>query len=40
MKYTTIYNDPIRRATVFEPWCYWDDAFSNDELNKVIEYCE
>mgnify|MGYP003327558548 FL=1 len=40
MKYTTIYNDPIRRATVFEPWCYWDDVFSNDELNKVIEYCE
>ena len=40
MKYSTIYNDPIRRATVFEPWCYWDDVFSNDELNKVIEYCE
>lgn len=40
MKYTTIYNDPVRRSTVTEPWCYWDGAFTNEELQKIIDYCE
>ena len=40
MRYTTIYNDPVRRATVFEPWCYWDKAFTDEELQQIIDYCE
>ena len=40
MRYTTIYNDPVRRSTVTEPWCYWDGAFTDEELQKVIDYCE
>ncbi len=40
MRYTTIYNDPVRRSTVTESWCYWDSAFTDEELQKVIDYCE
>lgn len=40
MRYTTIYNDPVKRSTVFEPWCYWDNAFTEEELQKIIDYCE
>lgn len=40
MRYTTIYNDPVRRSSVTEPWCYWDNAFTDEELNKIIDYCE
>ena len=40
MRYTTIYNNPIRRSTVTEPWCYWDGAFTDEEIQKIIDYCE
>lgn len=38
--YKTIYNDPVKRSTITEPWCYWDDAFTEKELNDIIQYCE
>lgn len=40
MKYTTIYNDPTARAKVSHGWTYWDDAFTDEELQKVIDYCD
>jgi PKHD-type hydroxylase len=40
MKYTTIYNDPVNRSSITHPWAYWDDAFSSDQLQKIIDYCE
>lgn len=40
MPYTTIYNDPYSRAKFIEPWAYWDDAFTNEELEKIVTYCE
>jgi PKHD-type hydroxylase len=40
MTYTTIYNDPYSRAKFIEPWIYWDDAFTNEELEKIVSYCE
>ena len=40
MRYTTIYNNPIRRSAVTEPWCYWDGAFTDEEIQKIIDYCE
>jgi len=40
MKLTTIYNDPYNRATKIEPWVYWDKGFSDEELQKIIDYCE
>ena len=40
MTYTTIYNDPYSRAKYIEPWVYWDDAFTEQELDKIVSYCE
>lgn len=40
MSYTTIYNDPYARAKFIEPWVYWDDAFTEEELEKIVSYCE
>jgi PKHD-type hydroxylase len=40
MSYTTIYNDPYARAKYIEPWVYWDDAFTAEELEKIVCYCE
>lgn len=40
MPYTTIYNDPYARAKFIEPWIYWDDAFTDEELEKIVMYCE
>lgn len=38
MKYSTIHNDPINRSTIVNPWSYWDDGFSEEEISKLIEY--
>ena len=38
--YTTIYNNPWERATVTFPYVWWDDGFSTEELQKIIDYCE
>ena len=40
MRYTTIYNDPVNRATISHSWAYWDNAFSAEQLEKIVEYCE
>jgi PKHD-type hydroxylase len=40
MTYTTIYNDPYSRAKFIEPWVYWDNAFTDEELEKIVMYCE
>ncbi len=39
MKYKTISNDPYNRHRVTPPYCYLDDAFSEDDLNKIKTYC-
>ena len=40
MKYTTIYNDPWTRTKITYPWVYWDNGFTNEEVDKIVEYCE
>ena len=40
MKYTTIYNDPWTRTKITYPWVYWDNDFTNEEVDKIVEYCE
>lgn len=40
MRYTTIYNDPVSRSTISHSWAYWDDAFTDLELNRIVDYCE
>jgi PKHD-type hydroxylase len=40
MKYTTIYNDPWTRAKITFPWVYWDNGFTEEEIQKIVDYCE
>ena len=35
-----LYLFPKERAGVTYPFVYWDNMFDDDELKKVIEYCE
>lgn len=39
MSYNTIINDPTRRSRITEPWVYWDDAFTDKELDDILAYC-
>ena len=34
--YRTIYNWPVERQRKFYNWCYWDKAFSDEELKDII----
>jgi PKHD-type hydroxylase len=40
MLYKNISNTSYNRAVYTEPWAYWDDAFTSDELKKLIEQCD
>jgi PKHD-type hydroxylase len=40
MKTFAIYNDPMTRNFVTEPWVYWDDGFTQDELGRLVDYCD
>lgn len=40
MLYNGIYNNPWERSVVTFPWVYWDDMFTNTELDNIILYCE
>jgi PKHD-type hydroxylase len=35
-----IYNNPWERSVVTHPFVWWDNAFTDDELKKIIDYCE
>lgn len=36
--YKGISNTPKIRSDVIYPWCYWDNAFSQEELNELTQY--
>jgi len=36
--YKRLSNQPDERQKVFFPWCYWDNAFTTEELDKLCEY--
>lgn len=38
--YKSIYNNVNERSLTTYPWVYWDDAFTNDEINHISEYCD
>ena len=40
MRYKRISNDPFTRHRVSYPFCTWDSAFSEDELNDIENYCD
>ena len=39
MTYKTISNTPYIRNKVTFPHCYWDNAFDDDEISKIENYC-
>lgn len=40
MKYNNLFNYPEERRRVTYPYVFWDDAFTDEEIQKLIEYCE
>ena len=38
--YTTIYNDPWTRSQITNPFVTWENAFSEKELENIVEYCD
>jgi len=38
MSYNTIMNNPWERHTCIYPWVYWDNAFTEEELQKMCDY--
>lgn len=40
MAFMTITNHPVQRATITEPWVFWDDAFTMEEIDAIVAYCD
>jgi PKHD-type hydroxylase len=40
MRYKHISNNPFDRHRINYPFCTWDGAFSEDELNDIENYCD
>ena len=38
MSYNTIMNNPWEKHTCVYPWVYWDNAFNEEELQKMCDY--
>jgi PKHD-type hydroxylase len=36
--YKTIVNNPKERSMLIYPWCYWDDVFTEEELDQMCDY--
>ena len=34
-----ITNNTFEKSSIIHPYVYWEDYFSNEELNAIIEYC-
>jgi PKHD-type hydroxylase len=35
--YKGITNNPFERSRIIYPWCYWDNTFTNEELDQICE---
>jgi PKHD-type hydroxylase len=40
MAYTNISNNPWERSLVTYPWVYYDNCFTDAEINNIIRYCD
>lgn len=40
MSYSSIYNFPDERARITFPFVWWDGLFTDEELDKIVEYCD
>lgn len=40
MNYNTIYNNTFERSVITYPYAFWNGAFTDEELTKIINYCD
>jgi hypothetical protein len=38
MTYKTLYNNPNERSQITYPWVFWDNAFTDEEIEKMCAY--
>src|SRR3990172_7665564 len=39
MRYNTIFNVPNERTKITYPWVWWDDWFTTEEIDKIVQCC-
>lgn len=37
MNYKTIYNNPVERSKITYPFTWWDDAFTDENINEITQ---
>jgi PKHD-type hydroxylase len=40
LRFNTIFNHPSERTRVTYPFVWWDDAFTAEELDRIVEHCQ
>jgi hypothetical protein len=40
MNYNGISNTPWDRQVITYPFVFWDGAFTDEELQQIVDYCE
>lgn len=40
MRYLNLFNVPNERTMITYPYVWWDAGFNDDELKKIIDFCE
>jgi PKHD-type hydroxylase len=40
LRFNTIFNHPAERTRVTYPYVWWDDAFSAEELDRIVALCQ
>jgi PKHD-type hydroxylase len=40
LTYTTIYNNPWQRSQITFPFVTWDNGFTNEEIDAIVQYCD
>jgi PKHD-type hydroxylase len=35
-----IYNNPVERARINQPWVWQDDIFTEEEIDSIVKYCD
>lgn len=40
MLYNGLSNNPVERVVITYPFVYWDNVFTENEIDKIVEYCD
>ena len=35
-----IYNNPVERARITQPWIWQDGIFTDEEIDFIVKYCD